>query len=160
MSAARRSLVASGALLAVLLAITLVFATPFCGALHRCGCAAPWSGGEARCNYQDATGPHCPWCEHRALGAAVVACALGAQTLAFALARRRGRGRTLAAALALGAAPLAGLVAGALAWAATDYPHFLVRDARARLGLPRGPIPTYATGGEKDGGCCAPRPGR
>jgi hypothetical protein len=29
---------------------------------------------------------------------------------------------------------------GALLWLPTDHPHFILRDARSRLGLPAGPI--------------------
>lgn len=129
------------ALLAVA-AVSALLLTPICGLLHRCGCRAPWSGGETYCNARSATGPHCPWCEHRALGGASAAFIIGGQLLVFGLVRRR-RGLLASATAALVALPLLSVGGGALAWLATDYPHFLVHDARARLGLPAGPLHCY-----------------
>lgn len=123
-------------------AVTAVLFTPICGALHRCGCRAPWSGGDTYCNAKAASGPHCPWCEHRALGGVVTALILGGQLLVFGLALRR-FGLSGAAAAALVALPPLSVTAGAAAWLPTDYPHFLLQDARARLGLPAGPIHCY-----------------
>jgi hypothetical protein len=123
-------------------AVSLVLFTPICGVLHRCGCQTPWSGGKSHCNIKEAVGPHCPWCEHRALGGVAAALMLGGQLLVF----RRGLGRlglAGAAAAALVALPLVSVLAGAIAWLPTDYPHFLVHDARARLGLPAGPLHCY-----------------
>jgi hypothetical protein len=36
--------------------------------------------------------------------------------------------------------PVVFTVAGFLGWLATDYPHFVVRDAREQIGLPNGPF--------------------
>ena len=49
------------------------------------------------------------------------------------------------------------LTAVLLTWLPTDYPHFLVRDARTHLGLPKGPIPCIAREGGAAALCC---PGR
>jgi hypothetical protein len=122
--------------------VSLVLFTPICGALHRCGCQAPWSGGKTYCNIKQATGPHCPWCAHPALGGVSAVLMLGGQLLVFRLALGR-FGLAGAAGAALVALPLAAVVAGGIAWLPTDYPHFLVHDARARLGLPAGPIHCY-----------------
>lgn len=117
---------------------------PLCGALFRCGCVGPWSGAAERCNVHAGHGPHCPWCEHVSLGAAGFGLTLAGQWLAFGLARRRGASAAAATAAAVAALPLAALLAGGATWLVTDYPHFLVPDARDRLGLPPGPIPSHA----------------
>jgi hypothetical protein len=118
-------------------AVTAVLFTPICGVLHRCGCTL--SNGATYCNARAATGPHCPWCEHRVLGGISAALIVGGQLLVFGLVLRRAS-IPGAAAAALVALPLLSVAAGALAWLPTDYPHFLVHDARARLGLPAGPL--------------------
>ena len=123
-------------------AVSALLLTPICGLLHRCGCQAPWSGGETYCNARSAAGPHCPWCEHRVLGGASAAFIIGGQLLVFGRALRRLR-LAAAATAALVVLPLMSVAVGALAWLATDYPHFLVQDARSRLGLPAGPLHCY-----------------
>ena len=125
--------------------LTAVLLAPLCGLLHCCGCTALWSGGEARCNVHLPSGPHCPWCEHRLLGAAAAALILGGQAVVFRFMRQRS-GTALAMVVAILALAPVGVLAGAVAWLPTDYPHFLVLDARTRLGLPKGPIPTAARG--------------
>lgn len=117
---------------------------PLCGALFRCGCVALWSGAAERCNVHAGHGPHCPWCEHPALGAAGFGLTVAAQSLAFSLARRRGASAAASTAAAVAALPLAVLLAGGATWLVTDYPHFVVEDARQRLGLPPGPIASRA----------------
>jgi hypothetical protein len=97
------------------------------------------SSGATYCNAQAATGPHCPWCEHPVLGGTAAALIVGGQLLVFGLVLRRASVPGAAAA-ALVALPFLSVAAGALAWLPTDYPHFLVHDARARLGLPAGPL--------------------
>lgn len=112
---------------------------PLCAVLHRCGCVAPWNGGVALCNVHQ-PGPHCPWCEYPALGAIALLVILAVQGLVFwrLWKPRRSLVTGLAAAvLALGPALLA---SGGLLWLLTDYPHFLARDARGRLGVPPGPL--------------------
>jgi hypothetical protein len=123
-------------------AVSALLLTPICGILHRCGCRAPWAGGESYCNVRAAVGPHCPWCEHPVLGGLATTVILGGQLLVFGLVLRR-TGIPGAAAAALVALPLLSLAGGALAWLPTDYPHFLVHDARDRLGLPAGPLHCY-----------------
>jgi len=126
------------------LAVTGVLMFSICGALFRCGCKGPWSGAAEHCNVHAAQGPRCPWCEHSLLGAAGFALTAGGQGLAFALARRGGASRGTAIGVAVAALPLSALLAGAATWLVTDYPHVLVMDARDRLGLPAGPIPSRA----------------
>jgi hypothetical protein len=121
-------------------ALSAALLTPLCGVLHRCGCSPPWSGGHGRCNIHRPEGPHCPWCEHRALAVLAAALTVGGETLVFRAARRRSATATAALVAALALPPIT-ITAGALAWLPTDYPHFLVEDARARMGLPAGPIP-------------------
>jgi hypothetical protein len=116
---------------------------PVCDLLHLCGCRAPWAGGDARCNVHVAPGPHCPWCEHPALGAAVVLPVFTGQWLVLRALQRRASGHGAWAGAVAALVPLF-VLAGALAWLPTDYPHFLVRDARQRLGLPDGPISCVA----------------
>lgn len=52
---------------------TVLFATPWCGALFGCGCTWNWAGGVRFCDIHQAMGPHCPWCSHGAFGFDVVA---------------------------------------------------------------------------------------
>jgi hypothetical protein len=95
---------------------------------------------------------HCPWCEHPSLLLGVMALTLGGQAAVVLRASRRSAGLAVAAALV--SLPLLGTTAAFLAWLPTDYPHFLVRDARRRLGLPGGPI---SCGGDANAGACCPR---
>jgi hypothetical protein len=128
---------------AVLLASILAY-MPFCALAHRCGCSWPWAGADAHCNVRAASGPHCPWCEHQALGAAAGLGILGGQSLVFARLRRRGLS---AGASALGAAASFAVIApvtAALLWIPTDYPHLFGADARERLRLPAGPVHCHA----------------
>jgi hypothetical protein len=67
---------------------------------------------------------------------------LGGQALVFRAVRRRSATATAALVAALALPPIT-IAAGVLTWLPTDYPHFLVEDARARMGLPEGPIPCY-----------------
>ncbi len=124
-------------------ALTAILLGPVCGLLHRCGCTA-W-GGEAGCNVHQAQGPHCPWCEHRALGATAAALVLGGQLLVFRLTKRRTRPAVAVIAAIAALAPIS-VLAGALVWLPTDYPHFLALRARERLGLPEGPISCIGRG--------------
>jgi hypothetical protein len=139
---------------AAVLVVTGVLGYPLCDGLHRCGCALPWSGGEAACNVHLRSGPHCPWCEHRLLGAGAFAAIVAVQWSVFAVATRRGAKPARAALLAAVSLAAAGPLVGALAWTATDYPHFLVRDARQRLGLPAGPLRCVAKPAEVGAACC------
>lgn len=125
---------------AVIGAVTAVLFLPLCGVLHRCGCQAPWSGGDAHCNVHRPQGAHCPWCEHRVLGGAALVLVPGSQLLVYRVARRR-QSPTLACGVAILSLPFVSVGLAAFLWLPTDYPHFLAREARARLGLPAGPIP-------------------
>jgi hypothetical protein len=123
-----------------LAAATGVALLPLCGVLHRCGCSVPWAGGASRCNVHNSQGAHCPWCEHANLGRFAAAGTIGGQGLAFLLVRRRGGSMGRSALAAVAALPVALLVSGGAAWLLTDYPHFLVDNARERLGVPKGPL--------------------
>jgi hypothetical protein len=128
------------AALAAVLVVSVLAYMPFCALVHRCGCSWPWAGADAACNVHHASGPHCPWCEHQALGAAAGLGILGGQSLLFHRLRRRGFS---VAASALGAAAsfvVIAPLAAALLWIPTDYPHLFRHDARTRLGLPAGPV--------------------
>lgn len=130
---------------------------PVCDLLHLCGCRAPWAGAEAHCNVHDALGPRCPWCEHLALGGAALGAIYAGQWATLRALQRRGVSRWGAAAASLAMfAPLA-VLAGALCWLPTDYPHFLVRDARQRLGLPEGPISCVARATRPAVAFCCPK---
>ena len=121
-----------------------VFTYSLCGWIFRCGCVSLWGAAAEHCNIHLARAFHCPWCEHAGLGALSFALLFAGQALAFALVRRQGasvRASTLGAVAAL---PVAALLAGALTFLLSDYPHFLVMGARERIGLPPGPIGTRA----------------
>jgi hypothetical protein len=129
-------------------ALTAFVFLPLCDALHLCGCGAAGFGGRTHCNVHRSEAPHCPWCAHPALGTTLVGVTLTGQWLAFRAARRRRRSPTVAALVATLSLPFLALPTAAALWLPTDYPHFVVRDARSRLGLARGPIvcgPAQAT---------------
>ena len=151
-AAARRR--GRAAAFAAVLVATGVLGYPLCDWLHRCGCAVPWAGGEAACNVHLQSGPHCPWCEHRVLGASAFVALVAVQWGVFAVATRRGAGPVWAAVVATASLAAAGPLVGALAWTATDYPHFLVRDARQRLGLRAGPLRCVARPADVGMACC------
>jgi hypothetical protein len=123
-----------------LCAVTGLLFYDLCNAIYRCGCRSLWTEAARHCNVHAAHGPHCPLCEHAALGAAVFGLTLGGQALVLWLLRRRRvslAAATLAAALAV---PVAAVPPALGVWLLTDYPHFLAREARARLGVPAGPL--------------------
>jgi hypothetical protein len=126
----------------VVLAVTIVFRYPLCHQVFRCGCETMWGGAAEHCNVHAKAGEHCPWCDDRRLGTLGFALTLAAQATAFALVRSRERSVGAATIAAVAALPLAVLLSGGVCWLATDYPHFVVKDARARLGIPPGPIRT------------------
>jgi hypothetical protein len=121
------------------LGLTAILLLPICGAVHRCGCVAPWAGASARCNVHSSSAAHCPWCEHAGLGAAGILLTLAGEGLVYARTRRR-HGPWRAALAAAVALPVAMGLAAVLTWLPSDYPHLFVTDARSRLGLPPGPI--------------------
>ena len=137
-----------------LAAVTGVALLPLCGVLHRCGCRAPWAGGERLCNVHNASGPHCPWCEHRVLGGLATAGTIGGQGLAFLLMRRRGGTLAQSALVAVGVLPFALLGSGASAWLLTDYPHFVLENVRERLGVPKGPLRCVRGDSRTAAPCC------
>jgi hypothetical protein len=134
---------------------------PLCGVLHGCGCRAPWAGGESHCNVHNSEGPHCPWCEHKALGGLAAAGTIGGQGLAFLWVRRRGGALGRSTLAAVGVLPVTLLVSGAAAWLLTDYPHFVFENARERLGVPKGPLRCVVGRPTAGGGtCCLGERGR
>jgi hypothetical protein len=124
-------------LLAVLAGLALY---PACGRLFACGCEAPWSGADARCNVHAREGAHCPWCRHRGLGAAGLALTLGGQAAVYAGVRARSRSAAAGTFAGLLAFPPAATLAAFLTWLPSDYPHFLMPGLRHQLGLPGGPV--------------------
>jgi hypothetical protein len=108
--------------------------------LHRCGCRPPWAGADVACDVHRKSGPHCPWCEHWALGGLALLGIAGGQAMVFRARRRSGASPLSAVAASLAALPVTVVATGALLWLPTDHPHFILRDARSRLGLPAGPI--------------------
>src|SRR5262245_41970236 len=107
-----------------MLAAVAVTLMPLCHVLHRCGCVAPWAGGDEACNIHDQSGPQCPWCRHWALGGVAVAATLAGQGLVYRSLRRRERSRPMATAAAVATLPVWMFAAGLLTWLPTDYPHF------------------------------------
>ena len=120
--------------------ITGVLLLPLCDLLHLCGCRAPWAGADAHCNVHEMLGAHCPWCEHMALGIVAMVAVYAGQWATWHVLLRRGVPWWAAASASVAALIPLALLVGALCWLPTDYPHFLVRDARRRLRLPDGPI--------------------
>lgn len=60
-------------ILAAVLALstTGVFFVDVCALVYDCGCLSLWEGASAACNIHEASGPHCPWCEHPLAGGAI-----------------------------------------------------------------------------------------
>jgi len=79
---------------------------------------------------------------------------IGGQGLAFFLVRRRRGSIGLCALAAVGALPITLLASGAAAWLPTDYPHFVLENARERLGVPKGPIRCVVPGPAAGASCC------
>jgi hypothetical protein len=131
---------AAGALVVLLSAS--VFLYPLCHVVFRCGCGAVWGAAATHCNVHAPHGAHCPWCDQPGLGTVGFLLTLAGQGTVFALVRRR-KGSVLAATVvAVAALPLAVVSSAGVCWLATDYPHFLVADARGRLRIPAGPLTT------------------
>lgn len=114
---------------------------PACDMLHRCGCRPFWSGGGEACDVHGSRGPHCPWCEHWPLGGLALLGVGAGQLLVFRARLRAGAAPAAAAAASVAVSPALFALIGVLLWLPTDHPHFIVKGARARLGLPAGPIP-------------------
>lgn len=130
-----------------LLLLTGLVYLPACDLLHLCGCRPFWVGGDATCDVHRSSGPHCPWCEHWPLGGAALL-GIGSGQILFLRARLRAGARPAAAAAAsVAVSPVLFVLVGALLWLPTDHPHFIVKDARERLGLPAGPISCVARTG-------------
>jgi hypothetical protein len=126
----------------VVLAVTSVMLYPLCHQVFRCGCETMWGAAGDHCNIRAKQGEHCPWCEDLRLGALGFGLTLALQAGAFVLVRSRTASLGSATIGALVALPLAVLVAAAVCWLVTDYPHLVAKDARSRLGIPAGPIRT------------------
>lgn len=124
----------------VLCGLAAAMLYPFCGLVFRCGCTAMWLTAATHCNVHHPTGPHCPWCEHPGLGTVGLVLALVFQGFLYVLVFRRARSAAAAGFAAVLFFPLAALLAALLTWLPTDYPHFMARETRQRLGLPDGPI--------------------
>jgi hypothetical protein len=127
----------------VLLASAIAY-MPFCAVVHRCGCSWPFAGADARCNVHAASGPHCPWCEHWALGASAALAIGGGQVLVFRRLRRQSFSVTASALGAAASFVVIAPIAATLLWIPTDYPHLFQLDARRGLSLPAGPVHCHA----------------
>lgn len=123
------------------LLVALLAWLPLCAVLHRCGCEPAWLSGMEHCNVHHASGPRCPWCVHPTLSQACFALALGAAWVVQWRRARHGEGHARAASWALAAWIAVAFASAALVWLASDYPHFVVLDARRLLHLPSGPLP-------------------
>ncbi len=91
---------------AIVSALAIAGAHPFCNLVFRCGCSA--LALTARCNIHAASPPHCPWCAQPAWFAlaALLALVVGGGAIAFAW-------RRTTAILPSAAIGLVGVVAGA-----------------------------------------------
>ena len=125
-----------------ILVATSVFLYPLCHVVFRCGCETMWGGAATNCNVHAKQGAHCPWCDHRTLGTVGFLLTLAGQGAVFTVVLVKKRSVAAATALAVTALPLAVVFSAGVCWLATDYPHFLVENARAKLGVPAGPLVT------------------
>ncbi len=121
-------------------AVVIVFGYRLCDLAFTCGCSHIWQGGVETCNVKLSGVPHCPWCEHPWLGTVSFLFAIGLALGAFYWASRRGGSGWRASVVALVAFLPALVLAAGVTWLATDYPHWLARDARRTLSVPAGPI--------------------
>jgi hypothetical protein len=124
----------------VLGALAAVALYPICDLVYQCGCTAMGLGGDVHCNVHRPTGPHCPWCEHPALGTVGLALTLAGQALVYLSVWRRAHSVAAAGFAAALGFPLAALLAAFLTWLPTDYPDFLGRGTRRAWGFRGGPI--------------------
>jgi hypothetical protein len=91
---------------AIVAALTVVGAHPFCNLVFHCGCTA--LALTAHCNIHAAAPPHCPWCAEPRWFALAAVLALACGGVAIALAWRR-----TTALLPSVASGMIGVVAGA-----------------------------------------------
>jgi hypothetical protein len=131
---------ASVAALAAVLLTSAVLYMPLCALAHRCGCTWAWAGADVHCNVHAASGPHCPWCQHWALGGVVAVLIGGGQVAVFRGLRRRAWSPSASGLLAAASFAVIAPASAALAWIPTDYPHLFQPDVRQRLGIPAGPV--------------------
>jgi hypothetical protein len=116
--------------------ISMVFFTPACGVLFRCGCKTLWGGAAQLCSINIGPPPPCPWCESTALGLLGAVLAVVPLLLPWAVAAKRPMPVWTPIALIVPGY----LFAGAITFLLTPYPHFLIRGLREMIGLPAGPL--------------------
>lgn len=116
--------------------LSIVFLTPACGVLFRCGCRTLWEGAEKLCSINIGPPPPCPWCENLSLGILGSTLAILPLVIPWAVA-----GKRLLPVWTPFALILPGyLFAGLMTFLLTSYPHFLVKGLRVMFGLPAGPL--------------------
>ncbi len=116
--------------------LSIVFLTPACGLLFRCGCKTLWAGAEKMCSINIGPPPPCPWCENLGLGMMGSALAILPVVIPWAAAGQRRLPVWTPFALILPGYLFAGLITFLL----TAYPHFLIKGLRGMMGLPAGPL--------------------
>jgi hypothetical protein len=113
-------------LMAVAAAMTVIFITPLCGMLFKCGCVWIWSGAAAHCNIYHSEPPFCPWCSHGSAGFTLPAAGLFLGTFLCGFFIQKSKGKLLPAVVvtAIAVVPI-GIGLGYLTTLLTSYPYFL-----------------------------------
>jgi hypothetical protein len=112
-------------LMAVAAAMTVIFITPLCGMLFKCGCVWIWSGAAAHCNIYHSESPFCPWCSHGSAGFTLPTTGLFLGTFLCGFFIQKSKGKLLPAVVvtAIMIVPI-GIGLGYLTILLTSYPYF------------------------------------
>jgi len=103
-----------------------VLMPPVCNLVFKCGCSWLWTTAAAHCNIHNAAPPHCPWCNHGALGYYLpYAGFIAGQLLVGALALRFTGHLVLAVLMTVVAVLPVGYLMGLVTLRFVHYPHLI-----------------------------------
>ena len=113
-------------LAAVAVVSASVLMPPVCNLVFKCGCSWLWTTAAAHCNIHNAAPPHCPWCNHGALGYYLpYAGFIAGQLLVGALALRFTGHLVLAVLMTVVAILAVGYLMGLVTLRFVHYPHLI-----------------------------------
>jgi len=113
-------------LAAVAVVSASVLMPPVCNLVLKCGCSWLWTTAAAHCNIHNAAPPHCPWCNHGALGYYLpYAGFIAGQLLVGALALRFTGHLVLAVLMTVVAILPVGYLMGLVTFRLVHYPYLI-----------------------------------
>ena len=113
-------------LAAVAVVSASVLMPPVCNLVFKCGCSWLWTTAAAHCNIHNAAPPHCPWCNHGALGYYLpYAGFIAGQLLVGALALRFTGHLVLAALMTVVSILPVGYLMGLVTFRLVHYPYLI-----------------------------------